>query len=80
MFTVYDFQFFGSKLIDYNHSDIRKHIIRTKFTICRDCLYTLGEIVIPCLLSLCFDDAMHGIYASYFVNMGFRVISSGIYV
>ncbi len=29
---------------------------------------TLGGIVIPCLLSVCFDDAMHGIYASYFVN------------
>ncbi len=26
--------------------------------------YTLGEIVIPCLLLVCFDDAMHGIYAS----------------
>ncbi len=29
---------------------------------------TLGEIVIPCLLSVCFDDAMHGIYAPYFVD------------
>ena len=36
-------------------------------------MITLGEIVIPCLLSVCFDDAMHGIYVSYFVNMGFRV-------
>ena len=42
--------------------------------------YTLGEIIIPCLLSVCFDDAMHVIYASYFVNIGFRVNFSGIYV
>ena len=35
--------------------------------------YTLGEIVIPYLLLVCFDDAMHGIYASFFVDMRFRV-------
>ncbi len=27
----------------------------------KDTYSTLGEIVIPCLLSVCFDDAMHGI-------------------
>ncbi len=27
-------------------------------------VYTLGEIVIPCLLLVCFDDAIHGICAS----------------
>ncbi len=27
-------------------------------------LNTLGEIIIPCLLSVCFDDAMQGIYTS----------------
>ncbi len=42
-------------------------------------LCTLGEIVIPCLLSVCFDDAMHGIYASHFVKTRFRVNSSDIY-
>ena len=26
--------------------------------------------VIPCLLSVCFDDAMHGRYASFYVNKG----------
>ena len=28
--------------------------------------------IIPCLLSLCFDDAMHGRYASFYVNKGIR--------
>ncbi len=40
---------------------------------------TLGEIVILCLLSICFD-AMHGIYASYLGNTRFRVNYSGIYL
>ncbi len=34
---------------------------------------TLGQIVIRCLLSVCFYDAMHGIYASYFLNIGFTL-------
>ena len=33
--------------------------------------------IIPCLLSVCFDDAMHGRYASFYVNKGIRVNSSG---
>ncbi len=39
-------------------------------------MYTLkGEIVIPCLLSVCFDDAMHWIYASYCVNTDLEDVS-----
>ncbi len=34
-------------------------------------IVNLWESVNPCLLSVCFDDAMHGRYASYFVNMRF---------
>ena len=29
--------------------------------------------IIPCLLSVCFDDAMHGRYAQFYVNKGIRV-------
>ncbi len=32
-------------------------------------LYTGHYPIIPCLLSVCFDDAMHGRYASFYVNM-----------
>ncbi len=28
--------------------------------------------IIPCLLSVCFDDAMHGRYASFYVNKGIK--------
>ncbi len=34
-----------------------------------------GSPIIPCLLSACFNDAMHGRYASFYVNKGIRVNS-----
>ncbi len=33
--------------------------------------------VIPCLSSVCFDNAIHGRYASFYVNKVIRVKSSG---
>ena len=33
--------------------------------------------IISCLFSVCFDDAMHGRFASFYVNTGIRVNSSG---
>ncbi len=40
-------------------------------------LDTACHRIIPCLLSVCFDDAMHGRYASFYVNKGIKVNSSG---
>ncbi len=36
------------------------------------CLYTGRYPTIPCLLSVCFDDAMHGRYAQFYVNKAIR--------
>ncbi len=35
-------------------------------------LHTLGEIIIPCLLSVSFDDEMHGIHASHRVSQSLK--------
>ncbi len=49
-------------------------ILLAHFTYYKNVLYTGRYSIIPCLLSVCFDDAMHGryAYASFYINKGIR--------
>ncbi len=48
-----------------------------EFLLSQGLIYTRCYHIIPYLLSACIDDAMHGRYASFYVNKGIRVTSSG---